>query len=61
MRTLNTQEVAQVSGGKTSVVVDVNVPNKTVFVNVVVGTKVTTLIKIEWGKWFGGGNQASAT
>lgn len=52
MRALNTQEVTEVSGGKAQVVVDVNVPEKYVSVNVVDGTKVTVLVKVDWSKWF---------
>lgn len=52
MRTLNIQEVTEVSGGQAQVVVDVNVPGKYVSVNVVDGTKVTVLVKIDWSKWF---------
>ncbi len=52
MRALNIQEVTEVSGGKAQVVVDVNVPQKYVSVNVVDGTKVTVLVKVDWSKWF---------
>lgn len=52
MRALNIQEVTDVSGGKAQVVVDVNVPQKYVSVNVVDGTKVTVLVKVDWSKWF---------
>lgn len=51
MRALNLQEVAQVSGAKANIVVDVNVPAKYVLVTVVDGTKVTTLVKVDWSKW----------
>lgn len=52
MRALNIQEVTDVSGGKAQVVVDVNVPQQYVSVNVVDGTKVTVLVKVDWSKWF---------
>lgn len=52
MRALNIQEVTEVSGGQAKVVVDVNVPQKYVSVNVVDGTKVTVLVKVDWSKWF---------
>lgn len=51
MRTLNAQELNQISGGKVNVVVDVNVPQKYVLVNVVNGTQVYTLVKVDWSKW----------
>jgi len=52
MRALNIQEVTEVSGGQAKVVVDVNVPQQYVSVNVVDGTKVTVLVKVDWSKWF---------
>ena len=51
MRALQTQEVTQVSGGKVTVTVDVNVPAKYVHVNVVDGTKVITIVNVDWSKF----------
>jgi tRNA(Ser,Leu) C12 N-acetylase TAN1 len=51
MRALQLQEVTQVSGGKVTVTVDVNVPAKYVHVNVVDGTKVITIVNVDWSKF----------
>ena len=50
MRTLHSQELAHVSGALTKVVVDVNVPAKYVHVNVTDGTKVITIVSVDWSK-----------
>ena len=52
MRTLDSHEVAQVAGGVIKVAVDVNIPEQYVEVNVIAGTKVTTLVRVDWSKWF---------
>jgi hypothetical protein len=51
MRALQLQEVTQVSGGKVTVTVDVNVKAKYVHVNVVDGTKVITVVNVDWSKY----------
>ena len=52
MRTLDSREIADVAGGVTTLQVDVNVPEKYVALNLVDGSKITTLIRIDWSKWF---------
>lgn len=51
MRTLNSQELAQVSGAKTTIVVDVNQVAQYVNVNLVTDTKTYKLFSIDWSKW----------
>lgn len=51
MRTLNSQEVVQIAGGKPQIVVDVNVPAKYVHVNLLEdGQLVKTLFSFDWSK-----------
>lgn len=53
MRTLDTQQIGQVSGGKISV--EVNVPAKYVHVNLVTPFKTITLVNVDWSKFGKGG------
>jgi hypothetical protein len=50
MRTLNTQEVANVAGAKSSISVDVNQTAKYVHVLLVTDTKTYTLFSLDWSK-----------
>ncbi|HET6787577.1 MAG TPA: hypothetical protein VFW84_10775 [Aquabacterium sp.] len=51
MRTLDKQELAQVSGAKAAIVVDVNQVEQYVHVNLVTDTKTYKLFSIDWSKW----------
>jgi hypothetical protein len=51
MRTLNSQELAHVSGAKASIVVDVNQTAKYVHVNLVTDTKTIVLVNVDWSTW----------
>lgn len=51
MRTLNSQELAQVSGAKVAIVVDVNQAAQYVHVNLVTDTKTYKLFSIDWSTW----------
>lgn len=59
MRTLNSPELAQVTGAKTALAIDVNTVEHYVHLNLVTDTKVITLLAIDWTRWMKAGTPAA--